>query len=95
MGNYTDRALECIGETLASKGEDYAGADEFGNFRLGAQFLDTPSHDVVLVHVLQKIARIRNLRDKGEPNYESLEDSFKDLAGYAILAYAAYLEANY
>lgn len=39
------------------------------------------------VRIHDKIARINNLIDKGsEPEYESLEDSFKDLANYAIIA---------
>jgi hypothetical protein len=34
-----------------------------------------------------KLARINHLLDSGlEPNYESLEDSFIDLANYAIIA---------
>ena len=37
--------------------------------------------------MLDKLARINNLVDKGiyNPQYESLEDSFKDLANYAII----------
>lgn len=39
------------------------------------------------VRIHDKIARINNLIDKGsEPEYESLEDSFKDLANYSIIA---------
>lgn len=39
------------------------------------------------VRIHDKIARINNLIDKKrEPNYESLEDSFRDLANYAIIA---------
>ena len=39
------------------------------------------------VRMHDKIARINNLVDKGiyNPQYESLEDSFKDLANYAII----------
>jgi hypothetical protein len=34
-----------------------------------------------------KLARINNLVDKGStPQYESLEDSFKDMANYSIIA---------
>jgi hypothetical protein len=34
-----------------------------------------------------KLARINHLLDSGnEPNYESLEDSFVDIANYAIIA---------
>lgn len=39
------------------------------------------------VRIHDKIARINNLIDKNrEPKYESLEDSFRDLANYAIIA---------
>lgn len=38
------------------------------------------------VRIHDKIARINNLSDnKIDPNYESLEDSFRDLANYAII----------
>lgn len=39
------------------------------------------------VRMWDKLARINNLVDKGiySPQYESLEDSFKDLANYAII----------
>ena len=39
------------------------------------------------VRIHDKIARINNLIDSGKtPEYESREDSFKDLANYAIIA---------
>ena len=39
------------------------------------------------VRIHDKIARINNLIDTDrKPQYESLEDSFKDLANYAIIA---------
>jgi hypothetical protein len=38
------------------------------------------------VRMHDKLARINNLVDTGEvPQYESLEDSFKDMANYAII----------
>lgn len=38
------------------------------------------------VRMHDKLARINNLTDKGAaPQYESLEDSFKDMANYAII----------
>jgi DNA polymerase II small subunit/DNA polymerase delta subunit B len=39
------------------------------------------------VRMHDKLARINNLVDKkvSEPQYESLEDSFKDMANYAII----------
>lgn len=39
------------------------------------------------VRMHDKLARINNLTDKGSaPQYESLEDSFKDMANYSIIA---------
>jgi len=39
------------------------------------------------VRMHDKLARINNLTDKGTtPQYESLEDSFKDMANYSIIA---------
>lgn len=39
------------------------------------------------VRIHDKIARINNLIDRhSDPMYESIEDSFKDLANYAIIA---------
>lgn len=41
----------------------------------------------IRVRMYDKLARINHLLDSGsEPNYESLEDSFIDLANYAIIA---------
>ena len=38
------------------------------------------------VRMWDKLARINNLVDKGvDPQHESLEDSFKDMANYAII----------
>jgi hypothetical protein len=38
------------------------------------------------VRMHDKLARINNLTDSGaEPEHESLEDSFKDMANYAII----------
>ena len=39
------------------------------------------------VRIHDKVARINNLIDRhSDPMYESIEDSFKDLANYAIIA---------
>jgi len=41
----------------------------------------------IRVRMYDKLARINHLLDSGnEPNYESLEDSFVDIANYAIIA---------
>jgi hypothetical protein len=40
----------------------------------------------VLVRVSDKVERLINLKDKNTVNFESIEDSWKDLAGYSLLA---------
>lgn len=64
---------------LISKHQDY-GPTNIANAPGGAlNGLRVRMHD--------KLARINNLVDNGkDPKYESLEDSFKDLANYAVIA---------
>lgn len=64
---------------LISKHQDY-GPTNIANAPGGAlNGLRVRMHD--------KLARINNLVDKNkDPKYESLEDSFKDLANYAVIA---------
>lgn len=50
---------------------------------------DSPGGPVngLRVRMHDKLARINNLIDKGrDPQHESLEDSFKDMANYSIIA---------
>ena len=61
---------------LDRKGQDY-GTENIKKFG---------SHGV-LVRVSDKVERLINLsRKEGQVNFESVEDSWKDIAGYAILA---------
>ena len=40
-----------------------------------------------MVHLWDKVSRYRSLVEKGstEPNFESVEDTLKDIIGYAII----------
>lgn len=60
---------------LLKKNADYGGA----SFNLGL--------NGNMVHLWDKVSRFRSLigRDKNEPNFESLEDTLKDIIGYAII----------
>jgi len=61
---------------LDRKGQDYGTENikKFGSYG-------------VLVRVSDKVERLINLsRKEGQVNFESVEDSWKDIAGYAILA---------
>lgn len=72
-----DLAEELV-ELLVSKHKDY-GPKNISSAPGGAlNGLRVRMHD--------KLARINNLIDSGrDPNHESLEDSFKDMANYAII----------
>jgi hypothetical protein len=66
-------------ELLVSKHKDYGPKN----------ISDSPGGPLngLRVRMHDKLARINNLIDSGKnPNHESLEDSFKDMANYAIIA---------
>lgn len=65
-------------ELLVSKHKDYGPKN----------ISDSPGGPLngLRVRMHDKLARINNLIDSGKnPNHESLEDSFKDMANYAII----------
>jgi len=64
-----------IKDILLKKNQDYGGA----SFDLGL--------NGNMVHLWDKVSRYRSLisLDKKEPNFESLEDTLKDIVGYAII----------
>lgn len=71
--------VEELAELLLSKHKDY-GPTNISRAPGGAL-------NGLRVRIHDKIARINNLLDSGKnPTHESLEDSFKDLANYAIIA---------
>lgn len=69
-------ACEKLANTLVAKNRDYGDSvKEFGSFG-------------ILVRLVDKLNRLRKLMAvKDSPNYESIEDSFLDTAGYGILGY--------
>lgn len=90
--SYVQRAIEELAETLQSKNQDYRIDSEFSNFEYAAEVAGVvTTFDVILTQIGIKLGRIRGL-DK-DPNNESLEDSVKDLAGYAVILYA-YLKSK-
>lgn len=64
-----------ITEILLKKNHDYGGA----SFDLGL--------NGNMVHLWDKVSRYRSLisLDNIDPNFESLEDTLKDIIGYAII----------
>lgn len=68
-----------IADLVISKQRDY-GNKNILNSPFGAE------HGIV-VRLYDKLSRVANLIDnKKEPNNESLDDTFVDIAGYALVA---------
>ena len=84
-------------ETNRKKRADYAASDNiFRNFERVAGMMDMAGYDAqedILNMVFRKASRITNLRGK-EPMNESVEDSWLDLAVYAILGYVYYRRSD-
>lgn len=94
-----DRVLMDIVETNRRKRRDYAhDGDAFSNFRQTSQLLGLEGFgpaESALFNVLQKVARLQSLRANGRMHdtaNEAAEDTFLDLAVYAIISYAIYKE---
>jgi hypothetical protein len=96
------KAIKTFHESAAnitvSKAKDYAGIDEpMRNFIDSALIAGTTVEQGILVRMADKLARARNLTEKGSLDGdvgEKLEDTLKDLSNYAaILAY--YTNYNY
>ncbi len=88
-------ALSAIESMVAVKSSDYArgSVDAFVNFRETGEIMGVDPKRVALTQAAIKMSRIVHLEDgEGEPNNESLQDSYLDLACYAVLAYAMSLE---
>ena len=66
-----------IVELLIKKNDDYGAA----SFDLGL--------NGNMVHLWDKVKRYRNLieklQEKKEPNFESIEDTLRDIVGYALI----------
>ncbi len=64
-----------VTDILLKKNQDYGGA----SFDLGL--------NGNMVHLWDKVSRFRSLLSKDglNPNFESLEDTLKDIIGYAII----------
>lgn len=89
MTSYIQEAAKSLVETLAKKNADYAPTDEFSNFRMAAEFAGLLPWDAMLIQIGIKYTRIMGLSKEGAtPENESLKDSLRDLAGYALIAQA-------
>lgn len=91
-----ETALANLGSVLQRKNSDYkVTSSEFSNFHYAADVAGISTREAILTQIGIKLGRLKGLTQKGQdPNWESIEDTTMDLAGYAVILYAYYLEMN-
>lgn len=83
-----------LAELHDRKQSDYgSGVDPFANVRSTEGF-GVPAWVGALIRLNDKITRLQNLHKNGSLNNEAAEDSFRDIAVYAIIGLVLYEEAN-
>jgi hypothetical protein len=88
--NFTAKQLEVI----KKKQGDYANDDVLSNFKTAAANAGIKEEQQVLSLIATKVARLGNLFNGKEPNFESIEDSVLDLANYAFLLHCVLKDKN-
>ena len=80
------KLLDEMRELHVRKAADYGrDSDPFANVRAGAEF-GVPAWVGVMIRANDKVHRIKSFIANGSLKNESVEDSLKDLAAYALIA---------
>lgn len=86
------KILDEMRELHCRKAADYGrGVDPLANVRAGADF-GIPAWVGVMIRANDKMHRIKSFLQNGSLKNESVEDSLKDLAAYALIALVLYRE---
>ncbi len=86
--NYIKDAAISLADTLSRKNKDYAPTTEFSNFEEAAALAGLLPFDAMMIQIGIKYTRLKGLMKDGEPEFESMQDTLLDLAGYAIITNA-------
>lgn len=91
MNSQFHTILEQIKKIHESKDHDYAGEEYLSNLK-GSERLGIPAWKGTLIRMEDKMARLENFAKQGtlEVKDESIEDTFLDMACYAVLALILY-----
>jgi hypothetical protein len=92
--SFIEVALTDLGIVLSQKNSDYKIDGEFSNFEYAAEISGSDTLGVIMTQIGIKLGRLKGLPE--EVYNESKLDTFKDLAGYAVIlyAYALKMEAD-
>ena len=83
-----------VAKLVGAKSEDYASKqDPYKAFVASREVLGIDVDKVILSRMLDKISRLSSLKHSKE-NYESVQDSAKDLIGYALILEAWYCDES-
>ena len=95
--SYIEMALKDLGEVLSKKNSDYkVTGSEFSNFTYAADVAGITPREAMLTQIGIKLGRLKGLiQSSKDPNWESIEDTVKDLAGYAIILYAYHMRMEF
>lgn len=86
------KLLDEMRDLHVKKAADYGvGADPLANCRASAE-LGIPPWQGTMVRALDKVTRIKSFIANGKLENESVEDSLKDLAAYALIALVLFQE---
>jgi hypothetical protein len=93
VNDWFHEAMNRVAATQWQKGADYQlDHDPFSNFRRTGEQFDLATYEAAEFNVVQKLERLKALRyNDRQPVNEAVEDTYKDLAVYGVLAYAMYL----
>ena len=84
-------AIRDVVDTLTRKGQDYSDSDDewSSNFEATSRHFGIPTWECADFNEVQKLARLSALKRRGRgPLNERVEDTYRDKACYAVLAYA-------
>ena len=84
--SWIDAAIEDLRQTLAAKNHDYKIDGEFSNFEYAAELSGSDVLGVMMTQIGIKLGRLKGLPE--EVYNEPKVDTYKDLAGYAVILYA-------
>lgn len=84
--SWINRAVAELQLTLEGKNQDYRINGEFSNFEFAGINSGIEPDTVMLTQLFIKLGRLKGLNKN--PNNETRLDTYKDLAGYAIILYA-------
>lgn len=81
---------EMMADLHDTKSADYSGVqDPYANMR-ECEKMEIPAWQGALVRITDKTSRLMAFAKKGSVNHEAIEDTFVDLANYAVIALILY-----